>query len=35
MTDLRMPTTLLSPVDREEFRFVAVDEPRDGCATVH
>ena len=25
MTDPRMPTTLASPVDREEFRFVAVD----------
>ena len=25
MTDPRMPTTLPSPVDREEFRFVAVD----------
>ena len=25
MTEPRMPTTLPSPVDREEFRFVAVD----------
>ena len=25
MTELRMPTTLPSPVDRGEFRFVAVD----------
>ena len=25
MTDPRMPTTLPSPVDRAEFRFVAVD----------
>lgn len=25
MTDSRMPTTLPSPVDRGEYRFVAVD----------
>ena len=25
MTEPRMPTALPSPVDREEFRFVAVD----------
>ena len=25
MTEPRMPTTLPSPADREEFRFVAVD----------
>ena len=25
MAEPRMPTTLPSPVDREEFRFVAVD----------
>ena len=25
MTEPRMPTTLPSPVDRREFRFVAVD----------
>ena len=25
MTELRMPTTLPSPVDRGEFRFFAVD----------
>ena len=25
MTEPHMPTTLPSPVDREEFRFVAVD----------
>ena len=25
MTEPRMPTTLPSPVDRAEFRFVAVD----------
>ena len=25
MTEPRMPTTLPSPVDRSEFRFVAVD----------
>ena len=25
MTESRMPTTLPSPVDRAEFRFVAVD----------
>ena len=25
MTETRMPTTLPSPVDRGEFRFVAVD----------
>ena len=25
MSEPRMPTTLPSPVDREEFRFVAVD----------
>ena len=25
MTETRMPTTLPSPVDRTEFRFVAVD----------
>ena len=25
MTEPRMPTTLPSPVDREKFRFVAVD----------
>ena len=25
MTEPRMPTTLPSPVDRKEFRFVAVD----------
>ena len=25
MTEARMPTTLPSPVDRDEFRFVAVD----------